>query len=382
MILRRIKVAAPIDIAVYVALNEEFNHVLKTVPASPTIEEDPDISATYFIFELDDSLATKKTKVLLVSAGVMGPPRAAALTAHINSRFRPQNFVVLGISGSLDKGLLLGDVFIPKIVDNYLSVAAATPGEGSGKWSLSTSSGPYRPDSRLLDRVRSFRHIYPSPWQDWKQETDVLADQLLGDKRSAAIHDNITRDHAALLAEEANLASGELLGRSDAFVEWIKSQDRKYAAMDMESSGVLDVSDLAGKTGPRFIAIRGISDFADERKTQVEADFRGVFRQIAIENAASFLWIAIQYNLFSSDIVGATAIDTSLYTTDDFHHYLLSTDILFQHRHKETVTLPDLFIYPDIIPIRAEDSTTSSKINSSTLSDLKMDLSGSGRNAK
>jgi nucleoside phosphorylase len=143
--------AEHIDIAVYIALNEEFSFVLNTLPAPVEVREDSDVSVTYYLFDLELPLLTKKSRILLISAGAMGPPRAAALVAHINSRFELDNVVVLGISGSVDKDVLPGDVFIPKIVDNYLSVAAAVPAKDDPlNWSLSLSGGSYRPDSRLL----------------------------------------------------------------------------------------------------------------------------------------------------------------------------------------------------------------------------------------
>ena len=351
-------------------LAEELDYILPTLPVKYDIKEDADINATYYFFDLKDFLSEKTFTLLLVAAGAMGPPRAAALTAHINSKFRPANFVVLGISGSLDKSLLLGDFFIPKVIENYLSVAAATPAINPGKWQISPSSGPYRPDPRLLDRVRSFRNRYPKAWEDWKQRTTAVAEVLLKEKRAPAIANNMCREEAFLLAEEANLASGEILGKSEAFVEWLKSQDRKYSAMDMESSGVLDVSDLAGRDGPRFIAIRGISDFADERKSQVEAEFRVAFRQIAIKNAAAFLWAAVQSRVFSLEPIDAQAEVPLLSIALEFRQYLASTDIIFQHRYKAAVELSDLFVYPDMEAIRDKGSS-SSKVNASTLTDAE-----------
>jgi hypothetical protein len=102
------------------------------------------------------------------------------------------------------------------------------------------------------------------------------------------------------------------------------------------------------------------------RKTQVENEYRGAFRQIATANAASFLWASIQSDLFSS---GALPHNNApmLRLKEPFAISLDSTDVIFQHRYKQTVGLSDLFVYPDMISIRGEPNQ---KLNSSMLSDL------------
>jgi len=232
--------ADEVDVAVYIALNEEFRYVLATLPEPVAIREDPGVSLTYYFFELAHFFNATTSKILVVSAGAMGPPRAAAITAHVNACFRPKIMIVVGISGSLGTDLLLGDVLIPKIVNNYLSVGAAVPSLDAEKWEISPSNGSYRSDSRLLDRFRHFSSIHPQGWQNWKDSTATRADELLKDQRSSAIAEGLTREEPAVLAEEANLASGELLGKATGFVAWLKKNDRKYFAMDMESSGVME----------------------------------------------------------------------------------------------------------------------------------------------
>jgi hypothetical protein len=54
-----------IDIAVYIALNEEFTYVRDTLPAPSLIEEDPDISVTYYLFRLRNILGTRVWNDLL-----------------------------------------------------------------------------------------------------------------------------------------------------------------------------------------------------------------------------------------------------------------------------------------------------------------------------
>src|SRR5262245_40710694 len=90
-----------VDIAVYVALQEEFKLILPIISATVEISEDEEISITYYRSALPSDVTNVKWNILMVPAGAMGQQRAAAVTAHINARFKPDNIVVIGIAGSL-----------------------------------------------------------------------------------------------------------------------------------------------------------------------------------------------------------------------------------------------------------------------------------------
>src|SRR5947199_46128 len=79
------------------------------------------------------------------------------------------------------------------IVENYLSLAAASPGQSLDQWRVAPSSGAYRPNPRLLDRIQNLRHIFNPAWDEWKQDTEKLAETLLGEKRATAIENGVTR---------------------------------------------------------------------------------------------------------------------------------------------------------------------------------------------
>ena len=74
--------------------------------------------------------------------------------------------------------------------------------------------------------------------------------------------------------------SGPAVGKGSAFISWIKGKvDRKVVAMEMESAGIYDAA-LIHTPAPRVIAIRGISDFADERKELLEDAAKDQFRSV------------------------------------------------------------------------------------------------------
>ncbi len=100
---------------------------------------------------------------------------------------------------------------------------------------------------------------------------------------------------------DQKLASGPAVGKSEAFVEWLKSRvDRKFVAIDMESAGVYEAATIRSNP-PRVLAIRGISDFADKRKKLIEDGTKGQFRTVAAKNAFSLLLRGIEAGFFNPE---------------------------------------------------------------------------------
>jgi nucleoside phosphorylase len=62
------------------------------------------------------------------------------------------------------------------------------------------------------------------------------------------------------------VASGPIVAGSSRFTAWLKSRDRKYLVVEMESAGVLAACEPFDVT---TMVIRGVSDFGDDRKKQL-----------------------------------------------------------------------------------------------------------------
>ena len=89
------------------------------------------------------------------------------------------------------------------------------------------------------------------------------------------------------------IASGDLLVTDPAFTGWLLNHDRKRAVIEMEGAGAA----RAVKEYDRDVALlvlRGISDFADERKADLDAvvsgQASGAWRRYAAENAIDLLF--------------------------------------------------------------------------------------------
>ena len=79
------------------------------------------------------------------------------------------------------------------------------------------------------------------------------------------------------------------MAAAKSFVRWVKRKDRKCLALDMESGGVLAA--IYEKAGPaRSLVLRGISDYGDDRKQELDRIGEGGLRRYAMCNAIRLLW--------------------------------------------------------------------------------------------
>jgi hypothetical protein len=84
---------------------------------------------------------------------------------------------------------------------------------------------------------------------------------------------------------------------ASAFSDWIRSHDRNVKAVDMESAAVLRVSQA--RTDPRrALVLRGISDYGDARKQDLDALGGGSLRRYAMRNAVRLLLALLDAEAF------------------------------------------------------------------------------------
>jgi hypothetical protein len=87
-----------------------------------------------------------------------------------------------------------------------------------------------------------------------------------------------------------HIASGPVVAASQSFIEHaVKGRYRKFLALEMESGGILAA--IYEVTDPRkSLVLRGISDYGDGRKSQLDKIGAGSLRRYAVNNAMQFLW--------------------------------------------------------------------------------------------
>lgn len=283
------------DVAVFIALKEEFDlfydRVSKQTGVAWTDRDDPQKAFTYYGATLPVAGSADGIKVVVVCAHEMGPQRAANLASALVDRFNPAAVVVIGIAGSLNEWVKLGDVLVPNEVVSYIENSASV--DAGGSWELWTSGKHFGSNAHLLNQVRQVDKKYPVLYKRWKQQTRRRVLKSLGkDLLAKAVNKKLTNAAAEVIAADNFLASGPTVGMSDAFAEWMKKKDRKAHALDMETGGVYD-SAWTTINPARTLAIRGISDFADKRKHKVETAYKGKFRDVCMLNATDFFLLLV-----------------------------------------------------------------------------------------
>lgn len=232
----------------------------------------------------------------------MGATHASSVVSAVLERSNCNDVVVLGIAGSLSDDLQPGDVFIPSSVSEYLANSAAVSHEESGQWTLQTSGNLHLTNPHLLNRFQFFKSTSSEKFQEWETDCatryEAAATKEIRQKMEASGFS--MRSEIKLVAgDDQKLASGPTVGKGEAFANWLKSDvDRKLVAIEMESAGVFDAA-VIRTPPPRVLAIRGISDFADERKQLIEDGAKGQFREIATKNALSLLLRGIEAGFFA-----------------------------------------------------------------------------------
>jgi len=300
-----------IDILLYVALAEEFEALSEALTedlkADLKVIELADLALHVFSVDVPSPALEKTVRLGIVPAGKMGTTRASNVVSAVLDRSDCNTVVVLGIAGSLSDDLQPGDVFIPDNVTEYLANSAAINDAETENWTFQTSGNPHLTTPRLLNRFQLFRSISKDCFQHW--EADCAA--RYGPVATKEIRAKMEKSGFAMRSEirlfagdDQKLASGPAVGKGEAFVKWLKSDvDRKFVAIEMESAGVFDA--VAIRTPPpQMLAIRGISDFADERKKLIEDGTKGQFRAVAAKNALSLLLRGIEAGFFEPSAHG------------------------------------------------------------------------------
>lgn len=271
----------PMDLAVIVALKEEFRHLHPWLTNATPIELG---GHQYYRARVGTGVGYS---LVTAFVGDMGPVPAAVASSRLIERWRPRCIVLLGVAGSVTKEVTLGDVVVASQVDSYLDAGKAIDDEDA--FALLPSGAVFRGARQLVSRVRNLEFAQRDMFAEWQQlcRTRYEQDRVLSGieplTRSVQVHDGA-------------IASGPIVGASDAFRAWLLGRDRAYKAIEMEGGGVLWAAEQAWDP-PRTLVVRGISDNADPQKSRLDATGRGAIRSWAMHNAIAFVWSLLDARL-------------------------------------------------------------------------------------
>lgn len=228
----------PVDFLIITALRVELDAVLKQLDYCEHGEEGRDLTYYRSTLNTDSQSDQKNLEVAVTMLGHVGNAHAAEHTARCIQGLKPHFVLMVGIAGGIRDKVNLGDVVVSKKIVCY-------------EYTKETASGSEQRnevesvDRLLLDRAMN-REI------DW--HTRIRA------KRPAnPTSVELPRVHFA------SIASGEKVIADENRASELTQLDANIAAIEMESFGVA-VAAAKSEYRPRFIAFRGICDYADDKK--------------------------------------------------------------------------------------------------------------------
>jgi nucleoside phosphorylase len=284
--------ANKVDVGIVVALEEEFRELVGQLAAPPRPALDEDTGRSFYLFERPSGDPKRPYRCVATFIGEMGHPKAALVTEKLVSSWAPATVAMLGIAGGIDKDVSVGDAVVAAVVDSYAERAKAVAGKGRRGFNLEFAGEVYRCSPDLINKLRHFEFSTPKTHQRWLEGCSERLEALIPEaKRTPLMAGKLLRPTAAV--KVGHLASGPIVGTAQPFIDWLKKRDRSYLALEMEAGGLMAaVSEKADAR--RTLILRGISDYADERKAELDKLGDGILRRYAMQNVIRLLWALLE----------------------------------------------------------------------------------------
>ena len=277
-----------IDVLLVVPLAEELACIFNVFPYQS------DHSGANFQLNKIKS-PTDEISVYLVKLREMGNAAARDACNFVLDRYTVGLVICCGIAGGIKKDLMLGDVCVShRILDISDQFKVE---DKKGVVSIAPSPKHLEVDINLGSRLAFMceHPQYANLKDGWKEA--CLEFYLTIEAEHSSIFEHVKK----YIREEVGVFFGSIVSyavvASDTFSETLKALDRNVLAVETESAGVFEV---AKHYDTPVITVRGVSDFADNKKTEIEVQSKNVVRSIAAMNAAYYIY----YQLCSSTVVG------------------------------------------------------------------------------
>jgi nucleoside phosphorylase len=266
------------DVGLIVPLSEEFRYVCELLPPKRTIVRDAS-----FYFDLETPAQAPRIVATVLDG--MGTVPAAIATERLLTEFAVRDIAMVGIAGALKDDVGLGDVVIANKVDYYQQAAKAVAREAGGI-EFALAGNVFQGPPFLLQVARNLQWMPENAETiyEWKSATAARRRDL-----------NLPAEPGKETAEYvvAPIASGDIVGAASEFAQWLRAKrDRTLMAIEMEAAGAA-YSAYSRVEGVPMLAVRGISDFADERKAELDktesSHQKGAWRRYATLNAVDLL---------------------------------------------------------------------------------------------
>ena len=264
------------DVCLIIPLREEFDCARDVLRF-----DDPISDGSYFLhpFSIPGSSVTGIAVVLF---GV-GLASSAVAATHLLSSYDIRVLALVGIAGALSPELHLGDVVIASSVDEYLHGAKVRPDATGRGVEFELGGTAWQATPEIVTFAHNFRYLADpdAGFRSWRERAKGRRDPRL-----AAAIPAMADDYPDYLV--GTIATGEIVSAAESFAQWLRRTNRLRAAIEMEAGGAARA--IYQERRAHLIVVRGISDFADERKRDMDAatapdtEF-GAWRRYAMCNA-------------------------------------------------------------------------------------------------
>lgn len=278
---------AVIDFAILTGLLEEFE-VVRDIFGP--LEEDSKDAAIWYRGRLTSTNGVNY-EIVAAFQQDMGPNDAIVLTMQVIKCWDPAYIIVVGIAGSFQEEVKLGDVIVSQQIFHY-DPGKATP-EGMRYRPMGYPCSP-----ALVRQAEAFELDNPSfsAWQQaGNQSAREKADRLQGlAPRRMRMAQTELREHRPKI-HFGTVASGNLVIADTGKQQELLALHGKIIGAEMEGAGVLHATFRQDIPTPAVV-IKGISDAADSNK--VSEDAKGYWRKLAAENPARMVFQMIRRGRF------------------------------------------------------------------------------------
>ena len=213
------------DIAIIIPLREEFEVFKSFVSIKNAHEYD----AEYY-YELN--LPELPFKIVLVLLSRMGVTFSTHITEKLIQHLNPKLIILIGIAGSLDDDLFLGDVVIANEVHEYLANSKAVRKGQSFTFELSGKQ--WNSNYELIRFIENFEFLPDDKkyYKSWQEKVTNYKNSELNKEQKA-----LTRIQPSHYIGQ--IASGPIVGASTKFKNFLLEKgNRKFLALEMESAGI------------------------------------------------------------------------------------------------------------------------------------------------
>jgi nucleoside phosphorylase len=281
-----------VDVGIIIALEEEFRELFHQVKDRCQPIADEDSGRSFYRFKHPGSDPMRPYECVATFVGEMGHTKAALVTDSLLRRWAPGTVVLLGIAGGIDQDLSVGDTIAATTVDSYIERAKAAPHRGRKGFQLNFAGEVYRCSPELSTKLQHFEFSNPDVYRRWKESCAAqLAALVADDQRNQLIGAKLLRP--TVVVKVGHLASGPIVGATKPFIDRLKQRDRTYLALEMEAGGLMAA--VSEKPSiKRTLVLRGISDYADERKEELDTIRDGALRRYAMQNVIHLLWALLE----------------------------------------------------------------------------------------